>query len=161
MYLRTYEHRHAESILASNYRLKKEIERTLTNLDLDLAGSGFADRKRPHQLTQHAFLRYGWRAEWLVSKRSSYRHYFDLYKDRVAIEIEYSNRELLYRDYMRFQLAESEGTLDVGIIIVPDLNRHVLQHPARNGRPRLEEIGDDLNSLRNTILVPIWVIALS
>jgi len=161
MHLRTFEHRHAESILAANHRLKKEIERTLTDLDLDFTSTGFADRNRPHQLTQHAFLRHGWRTEWLVSKRTSHRQYFDLYKDRVAIEIEFSNRELLYRDYIRFLLAESEGSLDVGIIIVPDPGRRAAQPQPRNGRPHLEDITDDLNSLRNTILVPIWVIALS
>ena len=161
MYLRTFEHRHAASILAANHRLKKEVERTLANLDLDLSGHGVADPNRPHQIIQPAFLRHGWRTEWLVSQRTSRRHYFDLFKDRVAIEIELSNRELLYRDYIRFLLAESEGNLDVGIILVPDDSRLRLPASVRNGRPHLEDISDDLNSLRNTVLVPIWVIALS
>ena len=160
MYLRTFEHRHAESILAANHRLKKEVERTLTSLQIDLNATSFQDHNRPHQLIQRAFLRHGWRNEWLVSKRTSRRHYFDLYKDRVAIEIELSNRELLYRDYIRFLLAETEGNLDVGIILVPDDARHLPKPPARNGAPHLEDIADDLNSLRNTVLVPIWVIAI-
>jgi len=160
MRLRTFAHRHAESILGANLRLKKEIEHTLARLDLRLPLPPFTDRNRPHQLIQHAFQRLDWRKEWLVSRRTSRRHYFDLYKDRVAIEIEFSNHELLYRDYIRFLLAESEETLDVGIILIPDGPSHP-EAPSRNGFPQLEAIADDLNLLRNTILVPIWVIAIS
>ncbi len=156
MRLRTFSHRHAESILGANLRLKREIERTLVNLQLD-PRPPFADRNRPHQLIQLAFQRLDWRTEWLVSRHTSRRHFFDLYKDRVAIEIEFSHRDLLYRDYIRFLLAESEDTLDVGILLIPD--GHAGE--SRNGFPELEDIADDLNLLRNTILVPIWVIAIS
>ena len=36
LHLRTFEYRHAESILNANHRLKKEIERVLTRLELEL-----------------------------------------------------------------------------------------------------------------------------
>ena len=161
MRLRTFTHRHAESILGANLKLKREIERTLADLDLELPLPPFTDRNRPHQVIQRAFQHVSWRTEWLVSKRTARRHYFDLFKDRVAIEIEFSNRELLYRDYIRFLLAESEDTLDVGIILIPDGPRHHQMTSQRNGFPDLEDIAEDLNLLRNTILVPIWVIAIS
>ena len=160
MRYRTFEYRHAEAVLGGNQRLKKEIERILTLLDLDLGPSFNADANRPHQQLQRAFLRHGWRMESLVSERTARRQYFDLFKDRVAIEIELTNRELLYRDYMRFQLAESEGSLDVGVILVPDQVRSVHPPAARNGRPHLEDIVDDLNSLRHMVTVPIWVLAI-
>jgi len=161
MRLRTFAHRHAESILGANLKLKKEIEGTLAELDLELPLPPFTDRNRPHQLIQRAFQRHDWRTEWLVSRRTARRHYFDLYKERVAIEIEFSNRELLYRDYIRFLLAESEDTLDVGIILIPDGPSHNPTPSSRIGFPDLEDVADDLNLLRNTILVPIWVIAIS
>jgi hypothetical protein len=59
-------------------------------------------------------------------------------------------------------MAEMDGRLDVGVIIVQDddagffsLNGH------RNGVPHLDDVIEDLNSLRSAITVPIWVIALS
>ena len=123
MHLRTYEYRHAESILNANHRLKKEVERILGRMELKVPPSyGFRqprDASCPHSQIQLAFQHQGWKAEALVSPRTAKRHHFDLYKDRVAIEIELSNRELLYRDYLRFLLAEADGRLDVGVIGVP------------------------------------------
>jgi hypothetical protein len=162
MHFRAFEYRHAVSILNSNHRLRKEIETILQKLELDLPRPyGHGDASRPHLQIQRAFLRHGWKGEVLVSPRTAKRHYFDLYKDRVAIEIELSNRELLYRDYMRFHLAESDGRLDVGIILVLDHEAGYV-HPwgTRNGLPRLEDAVDDLGALRETIHVPIWVLAL-
>jgi hypothetical protein len=166
MHWRTYEHRHAESILNANHRLKKEIERTLARLDLDRPPAygrpDPRDASRPHRRIQQAFVRHGWKSEVLVSPRTAKRHFFDLYKDRVAIEIELSNRELLYRDYIRFLLAETDGRLDVGVILLLDDDARYL-HPCglRNGLPRLEDVRDDLTSLHSVIGVPIWVVALS
>lgn len=166
MHLRRYEYRHAESILNANHRLRKEIERILTRLELELPPSygprSPRDASRPHRQIQQAFVSHGWKAEVLVSPRTGKRHYFDLYKDRVAIEIEISNRELLYRDYIRFLLAEADDRLDVGVILVLDEDARYA-HPCgtRNGLPRLEDVADDLKSLHGIIGVPIWVVALS
>lgn len=162
MHYRTFEHRHAVSILNSNQRLKSEIERIVETLDLDIPRPyGPAVCSSPHHQIQRAFQRRGWEPEVLVTPRTAKRHYFDLFKDRVAIEIELSNRELLYRDYMRFVLAEADGRLDVGVIVLFDHDSRYV-HPAglRNGLPRLEDAADDLGSLRDTITVPIWVLAL-
>lgn len=163
MHLRTYEYRHAESILNANYRLKKQIERILTNLELRLPRPyAPPDAAQPHRQIQRAFQRHGWEPEALVSARTRKRHHFDLYKDRVAIEIELSNRELLYRDYIRFVLAEADGRIDVGVVLLLDEEARYV-HPAglRNGIPRLEDVAGDLASLRSVIGVPIWVVALS
>jgi len=166
LHLRTFEYRHAESILNANHRLKKEIERVLTRLELELPpGYGPRNRRdasRPHRQIQQAFVRQGWKPEVLVSPRPTKRHYFDLYKDRVAVEIELSNRELLYRDYIRFLLSEADDRLDVGVIILLDEDARYT-HPVgmRNGVPRLEDVANDLASLRSIVGVPIWVVALS
>ena len=162
MRLRTFEYRHAESVLGANLRLRKEIERILDNLELDPGSHTNGDANRPHQQIQRAFLRHGWRAESLVSARTAHRQYFDLYKDRVAIEIELTNREMLYRDYLRFQVAETEGTLDVGVIIVFDRDpRYSSTETAHNSHPHLEDVVDDLKALRGLVAVPIWVLAIS
>jgi hypothetical protein len=163
MRVRTYEYRHAESILNANHRLKKEIEQTLSELELELPRcDSRAEARAPHRQVQRAFLRRGWQAEVLVSPRTAKRHYFDLYKDRVAIEIEFSNRERLYRDYLRFLVAEADDRIDVGVILMLDEDARFV-HPCglRNGLPRLEDAVDDLNTLHNVIAVPIWLVALS
>jgi hypothetical protein len=162
MHYRDYEYRHALSILNANHRLRREIETVLAHLDLDLPRPyARKEAASPHHQIQRAFVRRGWQPEVLVSPRTAKRHYFDLFKERVAIEIELSNRELLYRDYMRFQVAEADGRLDVGIILLLDDDARYL-HPwgLRNGLPRLEDVVDDLTVLYPTIGVPIWVVAL-
>lgn len=163
MRYRGYEHRHAVSILNSNYRIKREIERILDDINLPIPSRiRMPPSRQAHLEIQKAFFRRGWKREALVSPRTSTRHYFDLLKDRVAIEIEISCRERLYRDYFRFTLAEKEGRIDVGVILVLDEEMREV-HPVglRNGLPRLEDAADDLTSLRDVIGVPIWVVALS
>jgi hypothetical protein len=162
MHFRAFDHRHAVSILNANHRLKTEIERILLGLELTVPNRiGRPDPWRPHLEIQKAFHRHGWKREALVSPRSSTRHYFDLLKERVAIEIEVSCRERLYRDYFRFLLAEREGRIDVGVVLLLDEDARYA-HPVglRNGLPRLEDAADDLTLLRDTIVVPIWVLAL-
>lgn len=162
MHFRGFEHRHALVILNANHRLKCEIERILGDLELTVPRRiGPPEPWRPHLEIQKAFHRQGWKREALVSPRASTRHYFDLLKDRVAIEIEVSCRERLYRDYYRFQLAEKEGRIDVGVILLLDEDARYT-HPIglRNGVPRLEDAADDLTMMRDSIGVPIWVLAL-
>jgi hypothetical protein len=162
MVLRSFDYRNASAVLNANYRLKREVEKILENLDLDMPRCGPRPALYPHQQIQKAFHRHGWKREVLVSPRTAKRHYFDLFKERVAIEIEISNRDRLYRDYYRFALAETEGKIDVGIILLLDEEVHDL-HPngSRNGLPCLEDAADDLTVLRPQIGVPIWVVGLS
>ena len=164
MHFRTYEFRHAETILNSNHRLKKEVESILGGLELDFPRP-YANNEcsRPHQQIQRAFLKHGWHAETPVSRRrNARRQYFDLFKDRVAVEIELSSRSMLYRDYVRFLLAEAEGQIDVGVLLLLDHDARDV-HPAglRNSLPRIEDVEDDLHSLRSVFSVPIWVVAIS
>ncbi|HEX9759693.1 MAG TPA: BglII/BstYI family type II restriction endonuclease [Candidatus Acidoferrales bacterium] len=162
MQLRTHDYRHAEIILNSSFRLKKQIERVLGDLQLQIPRGRAAECCPPHRQVQRAFVRRGWKGEVLVSPRTSRRHYFDLLKERVAIEIEFSNRELLYRDYMRFLMAQGDGRIDVGVIVMLDADACYV-HPwgGRNGLPRLDDAVDDLTALAAHITVPIWLIALS
>ncbi len=165
MRYRTYEHRNAEAILNANFRLKKEIEQIIAGLELRARGRNGnghgGEALRPHLQIQRAFLEHGWEPEVLVSARAAKRQYFDLYKDRVAIEIELSSRELLYRDYYRFQMADAEGRLDVGIILLlDDYGGNVQPLAFRGSGPRLEDVADDLHALRSTLDVPVWAIAL-
>lgn len=163
MRYRTYSYRHAESILNANHRLKKEIEEILDQIHLPAPAPCLRpDYSSPHRQIQRAFLRRRWAAEVLVSPRAQHRQRFDLFKDRVGVEIELSSRDRLYRDYWRFLLAEADGKLDVGVIIVIDPDaEYVRAIGQRNGAPSLDDVIDDLNMLRPAIAVPIWAVALS
>lgn len=159
MRYQTYDFRHAESILNGNQRRKREILAILESLDFP-AVSPYCRRDPlgPHRMIQRAFQRHHWAVEVPVCPRSARRQRFDIYKDRIAIKIELSNRERLYRDYFRFVRAEKEGRIDVGVIIVP--NESADPRNGRNGVPHLGDVVEDLTSLRSSIPVPIWVIAL-
>lgn len=162
MHLRTFDYRHAEILLNANHKLKKEVENVLGGLHLQIPRGRDAQVCGPHRQVQRAFVRRGWKGEALVSPHTLRRHYFDLLKQRVAIEIEFSNRELLYRDYMRFLMAQGEGRIDVGVIVMLDAEA-CYAHPwgGRNGLPRLDDAVDDLTALAHHITVPIWLVALS
>lgn len=163
MNLRTYNYRHAESILNANFRLKKEIERILGQLQFETAvPARRMETYSLHRQIQRAFLRRNWQGEVLVSPRTAHRHRFDMYKERVAVEIELSHRERLYRDYLRFVMAEAEDRIDLGVIILLD-KTSVPVHAASKwgGVPRLEDVEDDLKMLHAAITVPIWALALS
>jgi len=148
----------AEVILNANVRVKQEIVEILQTVQL--AGGVEVN---PHRYLQDAFKERGWKSEVLVSQETLRRHFFDLYKDRVAIEIEFSNRENLYRDYFRFLLAEHEGMIDVGVIITWDPRQpspELVEVPAP-GRADLQQARDDLGWIRLWYRIPIWVIGLS
>jgi hypothetical protein len=162
MRLRTFDYRHAELILTRKCCLKTEIECILYRLQLD---SCYYIRRGkpvpPHRQIQRAFQEHGWFAEAAASPLTGARTRFDLSKKGVAIEIETSSREYLYRDYFRFMHAESQGILRVGIIILLDKALHAADpHAFSPDSPRLDDVIYDLRILSNWISVPIWTIAL-
>lgn len=106
-----------------------------------------------------AFEGRGWAKEVPVSNNEDHEQRFDLAKDRVAVEIEFSRYEFLYRDYLRFLSAYNADKIDVGVLIThaeSGLSR--TKHPS--GAPSMARVQTDLVWLRPTITVPIWVIAL-
>lgn len=158
MELRTVDYCHAEIILNSNLRLKQEILEILQSVQY----AWDADTPPPHRVLQDAFIQRGWKSEVLVSNRTFRRHFFDLYKERVAIELDFSHREMFYRDYLRFLLAEREGMIDVGVIITRDqkLEAHIVE-PVSVTRADIQQVRDDLSWLRSWLRTPIWVIGIS
>jgi len=162
MRLRTFDYRHAELILARKCHLKTEIEYILCRLQLDTCY--YIRRGQPvppHRQIQRAFAERGWFAEAAASPLTGARTRFDLSKEGVAIEIETSSREFLYRDYFRFMLAESQGILRVGIIILLDNSPGApYSFAARSNCPRLDDVIYDLHCLSSWISVPIWAVAL-
>ena len=158
MDMRTVDFCHAEVILNANLHVKQEIMEILQSINY----SWDSGEDPPHEMMKQAFVQRGWSCEVLVSSRTHRRHYFDLFKQRVAIELEFSQRDMFYRDYLRFLLAEREEMIDVGVIITRDqhLETHVVE-AAVSCRADIQQARDDLSWLRSWLRTPIWVIGVS
>jgi hypothetical protein len=152
----TVSYRHAVEILNSKHAVKCEIEEIIK------ATKSVQVQQGPQGLTtglMSAFLSKGWVAEKPVSDKDTHEQRFDLFKERVAIEIEFSRYEFVYRDYFRFLSAYNVDMIDVGVLIThaaSGLTR--VKHPGC--APSLTRIKDDFSWLRPSLTVPIWVIAL-
>jgi hypothetical protein len=156
----TYSYRHAEIILNSKYAIKNEVETTLRNLEVEHGEKKTSKSKvLPHDLIQQAFVENGWNAEQLVTEDTIRKHFFDLYKEKVAIEIEFARNEFLYRDYFRFLLAYNKGIIDVGVIITLDPKAKEV-YKYQSVRPDIEYAKDDFQWLMPVLGVPIWVIGI-
>lgn len=152
----TFSFRHAEEILNAHLSIKREIIEALTEVQDTKVTTG------PDALTPRivkAFTARGWEKEVIVAENQPHEQRFDLFKQRVAIEIEFSRYEFLSRDYLRFLSAYNSDKIDVGVLIT-----HAEEGLARvkqpNVAPSLTRVKADLEWLRGTITVPIWVIAL-
>ncbi len=162
MRIRTFDYRHAELILTRKCHLKTEFACILSSLQIETRNYlRYSQMYNPHSQIQRAFKERGWFPEAAASPLTGARTRFDLFKEGVAIEIETSSREFLYRDYFRFMLAESQGILRVGIIILLDNSPGApYSFAARSNCPRLDDVIYDLHCLSSWISVPIWAVAL-
>jgi hypothetical protein len=156
MRFQTYNFRFAEEILYSQSDLKKEIKAVLDPLVIDPNAKG---DNMPHRVIKAAFMEKGWSDEELLSTQSKMR--FDLYKNRIAIEIETSNIVHCYKDYLKFLVGFNMQKIDVGVEIVY-ANDYIKKHnPKKHAKPTLERVRYDLEHLfRPIITVPIFVIGL-
>jgi hypothetical protein len=85
--------------------------------------------------------------------------YFDFFKQRVAIEIEFSRYEFVYRDFIRFLAAYNANKIDVGIIITnTKAGMERIKH--KSSGPNYERVLEELDWLRPTLTVPLWIIGL-
>jgi hypothetical protein len=152
----TFSYRHAEEILNAHLAIKRQINEVLN-------GAKEAPVKQgPGGLTSAlmtAFQNRSWKSEVPVSDKEEHEQRFDLSKERVAIEIEFSRYEFLYRDYLRFLSAYNADKIDVGILIThAESGLARTKHPS--GAPSLTRVQTDLAWLRPTITVPLWIIGL-
>ena len=152
----TFSYRHAEEILNAHLSIKREIENALGKVQ-ETRVSAKAD-----SLTRRiveAFTERGWQKEVLVADNQPHEQRFDLLKDNVAIEIEFSRYEFLSRDYLRFLSAYNADKIDVGVLITHS-ETGLARVKGKAVAPSLVRVKADLAWLRGTITVPIWVIAL-
>ncbi len=152
----TFSYRHAEEIINARLSIRREIGEVLDSVQETNVAIG-KDSLTPRIV--NAFVKKGWQKEVLVMENQPHEQRFDLLKERVAIEIEFSRYEFLSRDYIRFLAAYNTDKIDVGVLITTSksgLDR--IKHKAV--APYVERVKADLAWLRGTITVPIWVIGL-
>ena len=152
----TISYRHAEEILNSKLAIKKELSESLS------AVQAVPVKQGPEGLTSaicNAFLKKGWSKEVPVSDKQVHEQRFDLFKERVAVEIEFSRYEFLYRDYLRFLSAYNSDKIDVAVLIT-SADSGLVRIKYRSIAPSLTRIKDDFAWLRPSLTVPIWVIGL-
>lgn len=152
----TFSYRHAEEILNAHLTIKREIVAALEEVQEAKVGKG-ADALTPRIVA--AFLARGWQKEVRVAEDQPHEQRFDLFKDRVAIEIEFSRYEFLSRDYLRFLSAYNGDKIDVGVLIT-HAESGLARVKQKAVAPSLARVKADLAWLRGTITVPIWVLAL-
>jgi Restriction endonuclease BglII len=152
----TFSYRHAEEIINARLNIRREILDVLDTVEETNVAIG-KDSLTPRLV--NAFVRRGWEKEVLVMENQPHEQRFDLLKERVAIEIEFSRYEFLSRDYLRFLAVYNTDKIDIDILITTSrsgLSR--IKHKAV--APYVDRVKADLAWLRGTITVPIWVIGL-
>jgi hypothetical protein len=113
-------------------------------------------RKPRNSLACHLrgeFLSEGW------AKGKKTEPHFSFLKNRVAIEIQLSSYELFFRSFLRFLSAYKNDEINVGVLITCAKPIPCDTEP-KSTTPTIERVKNDLLSLRQTMTVPIWIIAL-
>ena len=107
----------------------------------------------------------GWIKEEIVTFSSDKKDAIDLYKSKIAIEMEFSRFEMFFRDFFRFMLMYEREAIDVGIIITLDEMAYERWHENvksyRAARASLQRLIDFLTGDYSTIVkVPLYCIGI-
>jgi len=103
-------------LILHEMEMRREIEKVLENTNIKL---GRNVRPSPSSVFQQAFIENGWKKEYPVTEKARYLK-FDLYKNKVAVEIQLADPSDCYNDYLKFLLAYNLERIEVGIEIVYD-----------------------------------------
>ncbi len=150
MRLETVNHRFAEEILNAKFDLKREIHETLKNVHLDT-------HKHAHEALKQAFIARGWNDEEPIAE--GLRSRYDLYKNRIAIEVETSHRTNTYKDLLKFLVGFNENKIDVGVEVLWS-DEFKKRHRLNPGAPSLGILSSDLEMFRLIVPVPVYGIGI-
>ncbi len=81
----------------------------------------------------------------------------DFIKDRVQIEIQFSNVSQLYKDIFKLQISQSQDLIDVGVIIVPMTK---FADTIDENVASFEKIDHELPFAKMSITLPILIIGI-
>lgn len=149
-------YRHADEILNSNLAVKNEISHILNScvaVPVQQGEEGLTAK------ISESFRANNWSGEVPVVEGRLHTQYFDFFKGRVAVEIEFSRYEFVYRDFIRFLAAYNADKIDVGVLIT-NTKEGLNRIKYKSSGPSFERVCEELDWLRPTLTVPIWLIGL-
>ena len=159
-----YSHRHGKEILALTH--KNELNEIVSTLaDLPKFPHGYKKNVTAKEYIASAFTKKGWISEFEIALGTGKADYCDLFKNRIAIEQEYSRFEMFFRDFFRFLLLYDQREIDVGVIITYDERAFQNWGPAvssyRAARASLSRLIDFLKGKYATVVrLPLWCIGI-
>jgi hypothetical protein len=159
-----YSHRHGKELLQLiRPGLYSEITETLSGLRPFPHGSEKGKTVKSRLVP--ALRDQGWSTEKAVSLSEGKEDFVDLYKDKVAVEMEWSRFEMFFRDFFRFMLLYERNEIEVGITLTLDdmaYERWGDGSPSyRAARANLGRLVDFLKGDYHTVVrVPIWCIGI-
>ncbi|OYT51282.1 MAG: hypothetical protein B6U76_11235 [Desulfurococcales archaeon ex4484_217_2] len=156
MKYRIYSFRFAKEIFES---IRKELYNEILEIIEKEININRENIRKAHKIIQETFKKHGWSTEEVIDKvKIPLKH--DLYKERIAIEVETSHIVHTYKDYLKFIASYNIGKIDLGIIITWT-KQHITKHNLDPSKPTLEKIRKDLENVLKTIIpVPILIIGL-
>ena len=159
-----YSHRHGKELLQVLHpQVFEEIQAILVELDPFSHGSIKGTTVKQHMTD--AFISHGWEKEGRAEFSSNKKDYLDLYKSKIAIEMEWSRFEMFFRDFFRFMLLYERKHIDVGIIITYDEMAYQRWEGEaksyKSARASLQKLTDFLKGDYSTIInVPLCCIGI-
>lgn len=157
MNYKIYSHRFAEEILNSKIGIKIEIEEVVKIIEPKTRSA--LNKEFKNQLTSK-----GWTSEVrLGDSEDDVSSKVDFLKDRVAIEVAFTNPSYLGIDLLKFQVMSYSNPqinrIDVGVYIVTTTSFQKKYFKCV-GSTTFDRVVKYLPHLRSAIQVPIWVIGL-
>lgn len=159
-----FSHRHGKELLQILHPdILSEVKTILDTSEPFLHGAKKGITVKNH-LTD-TFVYHGWQKEGRASFGTNKNDFLDLCKWKVAIEMEFSRLEMLFRDFFRFMLLYERQEIDVGIILTIDemayerWNLEVKSY--KSARASLQKLNDFLRGdYASVVNVPLWCIGI-
>jgi hypothetical protein len=145
---------------------KKELNEIISVLDgLPKFPHGQEKNRTVKEYIASAFAELGWSKEFEIPLGTGKSDYCDLFKNRIALEQEYSRFEMFFRDFFRFLLLYDQREIDVGVIMTYDemafRNWGTGVSTYRSARASLPRLIDFLEGrYSNVVRVPLWCIGI-
>jgi hypothetical protein len=106
------------------------------------------------------FICEGWQANFQLERGKLHTQYFDFFKNRVAIGIEFSHYEFIYQDFIQFLAAYNADKIDIGVLIT-NTKKGLSRIKYKSSGSSYERVCEELDWLHPTLTVPIWLIGLN
>jgi hypothetical protein len=159
-----YSHRHGRELVQL---LHPELHQETLDILTGLAPFSHGAKKgmTVKEYLRDAFVQHGWEKEWGIELSQDKEDFLDLYKDKIAIEMEWSRFEMFFRDFFRFMLLYERKEIDAGIIVTFDeMAYRRWKGEAKSykaARASLQKLTDFLNGNYSTVVtVPLWCIGI-